>query len=95
MSLSEISIRKPVFAWMLMAALVIFGTICFYRMGISQLPDVDFPNVTISVGYEGASPEVMELNVVDPIEDAIMTVEGVRTVTSSSLTGTPSSEPRG
>ena len=42
MSLSEISIRRPVFAWMLMAALILFGAISFKRLGISQLPDVDF-----------------------------------------------------
>jgi hypothetical protein len=43
MNISEISIRRPVFAWMLMAALLLFGTIGFRRMGISSLPDIDFP----------------------------------------------------
>ena len=88
MMLPEIAIRRPVFAWMLMTALILFGGISASRMGISQLPDVDFPVVTVSVDYPGAAPEVIETNVVDVIEDAVMTVEGVRSVTSivSSLT---------
>ncbi len=84
MMLPEIAIRRPVFAWMLMAALILFGGISASRMGISQLPDVDFPVVTVSVDYPGAAPEVIETNVVDVIEDAVMTVEGVRSVTSTS-----------
>jgi multidrug efflux pump subunit AcrB len=47
MTLSDISIKKPVFAWMLMAGLLVFGAISYQFMGISQLPDVDFPVVTI------------------------------------------------
>lgn len=88
MSLSDISIRKPVFAWMLMAAMIIFGFLSMRKMGVSQLPDVDFPVVNISVTYEGAAPEVMELDVIDPIESAVLAVEGVKTVTSSARMGT-------
>src|SRR4051794_10294007 len=87
MTLSEISIRRPVFAWMLMAALIIFGGICFTQMGISQLPDVDFPVVTVALTYEGAAPEVMESDIVDVVEDAVMTVQGIRTVSSYSRYG--------
>ena len=84
MNLPEIAIRRPVFAWMLMAALILFGGISATRMGVSQLPDVDFPVVSVNVNYPGAAPEVIETNVVDVIEDAVMTVEGVRSVTSTS-----------
>jgi len=84
MNLPEIAIRRPVFAWMLMAALILFGGISATRMGVSQLPDVDFPVVSVRVDYPGAAPEVIETNVVDVIEDAVMTVEGVRSVTSTS-----------
>ena len=80
MSLSEISIKRPVFAWMLMAALIVFGGICFMRMGISQLPDVDFPVVSVSITWEGAAPEVMETDVTDIIEDSVMSVEGLKEV---------------
>ncbi|MBY0515514.1 MAG: efflux RND transporter permease subunit [Bacteriovoracaceae bacterium] len=87
MSLSDLSIRRPVFAWMLMLALIVFGILAFRRMGVSQLPDVDFPVVNISVAYEGAAPEVMELDVVDPIESAVVAVEGVKAISSSSRLG--------
>ncbi len=87
MSLSDISIRRPVFAWMLMAGLILFGLLSLSRMGISQLPDVDFPVVSIKVNYPGAAPEIVETNVVDILEDAVMTVEGVRSVTSTTRQG--------
>lgn len=87
MKLSDISIRNPVFAWMLMASFMIFGAICFSRMGVSQLPDVDFPVASVSVALEGAAPEVMETTVVDPIEDTLMTVQGVRSLQSNSKQG--------
>jgi HAE1 family hydrophobic/amphiphilic exporter-1 len=83
-NLPEIAIRRPVFAWMLMAGLILFGGISAARMGVSQLPDVDFPVVTVRVDYPGAAPEVIETNVVDIVEDSVMTVEGVRSVTSTS-----------
>ena len=90
MSLSEISIKRPVFAWMLMAALIIFGWIAFKRMGVSQLPDVDFPVVSVSLSLEGAAPEIMEVDVVDPLEDALMGVQGITNLTSSSKMGSAS-----
>jgi hydrophobe/amphiphile efflux-1 (HAE1) family protein len=87
MSLSDISIRKPVFAWMLMAAMIIFGYLQMRKMGISQMPDVDFPVVNISIIYEGAAPEVMELDVIDPVESAVLSVEGVKSITSTARLG--------
>ncbi|WP_408097535.1 efflux RND transporter permease subunit [Peredibacter sp. HCB2-198] len=87
MSVSELSIKKPVFAWMLMAALLIFGGISYSRMGISQLPDVDFPVVTITVTWQGASPDIMETAVADIIEDAVMSIDGIQLVTSNSQQG--------
>ncbi|MBI5369437.1 MAG: efflux RND transporter permease subunit [Planctomycetes bacterium] len=90
MTLSDASIKNPVFAWMLMAALVLLGGIGFSRLGVSQMPDVDFPVVTVSVTLEGAAPEILETDVVDFIEDAVMTVEGVREVSSSCKSGSAS-----
>lgn len=87
MSLSDLSIRKPVFAWMLMFSMIIFGYISMTKMGISQMPDVDFPVVNISVTYEGAAPEIMEMDVIDPIESAVLSVEGVKKITSSARLG--------
>ena len=77
MILSDHSIKNPVFAWMLMAAMILFGIIGFTGIGQSQLPDVDFPVLTVSVRWEGASPEVMETEVVDAIEDGMTSVKGV------------------
>jgi HAE1 family hydrophobic/amphiphilic exporter-1 len=72
---------------MLMTGLMVFGWIGFHRMGISQLPDVDFPVVNVSVAWENAAPEVMETQVADVLEDAVMSVEGVRSVQSTSSMG--------
>ncbi len=90
MTLSDFSIKRPVFAWMLMTGLIVFGWIGFNRMGISQLPDVDFPVVTVSVSLEGAAPEVMETEVTDIIEDAVMSIQGIKEVSSSSRQGNAS-----
>jgi len=87
MTLSDISIKNPVFAWILMFGLLIFGFIGLMGMGISQLPDVDYPVITISVNWAGASPVTMESAIADVIEDSIMTVEGIRNVKSVSYEG--------
>jgi len=84
MTLSEISIKRPVLAWMLMAGLIVFGGISFTRMGISQLPDVDYPVVSVNIRLEGAAPEVIETSIVDIVEDAVMSIQGIRNVTSES-----------
>src|ERR1041384_2131554 len=87
MTLSDTSIKNPVFAWMLMIGLIVFGWISFVRMGVSMLPDVDFPVIQISVTLEGAAPEVMETEVADVIEDAVMGVPGIKEVSSASYLG--------
>ena len=66
-----------------MIAMMLFGWLAFRQMGVSQLPDVDIPVINISLTWEGASPVVVESDVVDIIESAVMSVEGVETITSS------------
>src|ERR1700735_2948697 len=88
MSISEVAIRRPVFAWMLMFGLIVFGGISFTRMGISNMPDVNFPIVNIKLRLDNAAPEVMEMNVVDIIEDAVMGIDGLKSVASSVSQGT-------
>ncbi len=90
MKISDAAIKKPVFAWMLMAGLLVFGGIGLTRLGVSRLPDVDFPQVTVNLVLEGASPETMETTVVEVVEDACTTVEGVRNITSESREGAAS-----
>ena len=90
MTLSDISIKNPVFAWLLMAAFIVFGAIGFSRMGISQLPDVDYPVLTITVTWPGADPETMETGVADVLEDSMMGIAGIRNISSVSREGTTS-----
>ena len=90
MTLSDLSIKNPVFAWMLMVGLILFGLISFNQMGVSQMPDVEFPVVNVELSWEGAAPEVMETDVVDIVEDAVMTVQGIRDVSSSARQGSAS-----
>lgn len=87
MTLSDISIKNRVFGWMLMIGILVFGWIGFSQLGVSQLPDVDFPVVSVSVSWEGAAPEVIETEVTDFIEDAVMSVEGIKEITSVSRLG--------
>jgi len=87
MSLSEVSIRRPVFAWMLMFGLMFFGYLCFRQMGVSQLPDVDFPNVSISITLSGAAPEVVEMSVIEPVESGLTAISGIKQISSSASPG--------
>lgn len=83
MSLSDIAIRRPVFAWMIMAGLIIFGAISFRGLGVSQMPDIDFPVVSVSVAWPGAAPEVMESEIVDRLEQNLISVEKLKEISST------------
>ena len=87
MTLSDLSIKNPVFAWMLMMGLIVFGWIGFSNMGISQMPDVDSPVINVGVSLEGAAPEVMETQVADLLEGAVMGIQGIKEVSSRSSRG--------
>ncbi|NTX02433.1 efflux RND transporter permease subunit [Myxococcus sp. CA051A] len=87
MSLTEACIKKPVLAWMIMAATIVFGVVASQRIGISQFPDVDFPTINISVTWEGANPEAVESDVIEAIEEAVTQVEGVTSITSNARQG--------
>jgi HAE1 family hydrophobic/amphiphilic exporter-1 len=87
MFLSDVSIRRPVFATMMMVALVVLGVISYQRLAIDEYPDVTYPIVVAQTSYPGASPEVVEREVSRPIEEALNTVQGIKEVTSTSLEG--------
>lgn len=87
MYLPEVSIRRPVLTVMMTAALLIFGWIGLTRLPVREMPDIDFPVVSVTTLYAGASPEVVEEEVTDPLEEAINTVEGIKTLESSSFEG--------
>lgn len=90
MNLIEYSLRRSVFGWILMSALIIFGAISMNKLGISQMPDVDFPVLSISVDYPGAAPEVIENEIIDPIEQRVSSVEGVKEIRSQAKQGSAS-----
>jgi hydrophobe/amphiphile efflux-1 (HAE1) family protein len=90
MNLIKLSITRPVLAWIIMAALIIFGAISLNRLGVSQLPDVDFPIVTVSVNFDGASPEVIESEILDQVEQSLLAIEGIEEMQSSARQGSGS-----
>ncbi len=87
MFLTRISVNHPVFATMVMAAIVVFGIFSFQRLAIEEFPDIDFPVVAVLVTYPGASPEAVENDIIKPIEDAVNTISGIDTVSSTSASG--------
>jgi len=84
MWISNISIRRPVFATMIIMSFMVLGIVSMTRLGIDLFPDVSFPFVNITVVYPGASPEEVETLVTKPIEDAVAGINGVKRVESRS-----------
>jgi len=87
MFLSNLSIKQPVFATMVMVALAVLGIASYQQLKVDQFPDVDFPIVTVTTRYPGASPETIERDVTRKIEESINTIEGVKHIESSSQEG--------
>ena len=87
MKISDMSIKRPVLASMLSLALVLFGVIGYTQLAVREFPDVDAPIVSVSTALPGANPQVVESAVTDILEEELSTVEGLRTLTSSSAEG--------
>ena len=87
MWLADTSIKKPVFATMLVMALVVLGVVAYPRIGVDLFPKVDLPIVNIRTTLKGASPEIMDIDVTDKIEESVNTINGVKTITSTSTEG--------
>jgi HAE1 family hydrophobic/amphiphilic exporter-1 len=83
--IADISIRRPVFAIMLIASLLVFGLVSYPRIGVDLFPSVEFPIVTVTVVYPGADPASMETKVADPLEEALNTMSGIKKLRSTSL----------
>jgi HAE1 family hydrophobic/amphiphilic exporter-1 len=83
MILSDVSIKRPVFATMLNLVLVVFGLFALPRLAIDQYPDVDFPVVSATVVYPGADPETIEQRILDPLEKAVNGISGLDTLQST------------
>jgi HAE1 family hydrophobic/amphiphilic exporter-1 len=88
MTLSDLSIQRPVLTWMMMLALVVAGGLGFSRLGVDQFPPMEFPVVMVVATLEGASPEGMEEDVTDVLEENLNTIAGVRELRSTTLEGT-------
>ncbi len=84
MKLSETSIRRPVLASMFSAALVLFGVIGYTRLSVRELPDIDPPIISVSTTLPGANAQVVETAVTDVLEEELSTIQGLRTLSSSS-----------
>src|SRR5712692_4987953 len=84
MKLSETAIRRPVLASMLSAALVLFGVIGYSRLSVRELPDIDPPVISVTTVLPGANAQVVETAVTDVLEEELSTIQGIRTLSSTS-----------
>ena len=87
MWISDTSIKRPVFATMVIMSFMVLGVVSLTRLGIDLFPEVNFPFVNISIVYPGAGPEEVETLVTRPIEDAVAGINGVKRVISTSTEG--------
>src|ERR1035437_5191789 len=86
-TLAELCIRRPVFATMLILALVVIGFDSYRNLGVDYFPKVDFPYVNIRTTLRGASPEEDETQVTKPLEEAVNTISGIDELNSTSAEG--------
>jgi len=87
MKLSDVSIRRPVFATVLSLLLIVLGIMAFSRLTLRELPAIDPPIVSVDVSYPGASAAVVETRVTQLLEDALSGIEGIETIQSRSVNG--------
>jgi HAE1 family hydrophobic/amphiphilic exporter-1 len=84
MWLADTSVKRPVFATMVIMALVVLGAVSYPEIGVDLFPKIDMPVVTVETHLRGASPEVIDVDITDKIEGAVNTINGVKSITSSS-----------
>src|SRR5579862_1324583 len=87
MSLTRIALIRPVAITMLFLALAAMGVVAYTRLPVERFPTISFPVVTVGVGYPGAAPEDVEALVTEPIENAVVGINGIDTITSTSNQG--------
>jgi hydrophobic/amphiphilic exporter-1 (mainly G- bacteria), HAE1 family len=87
MWLADTSVKRPVFATMLVMALVVLGVVSYPSIGVDLFPKIDIPIVNIRTELKGASSEIMDIDVTDKIEESVNTINGVKTITSTSTEG--------
>ncbi|HLE65875.1 MAG TPA: efflux RND transporter permease subunit, partial [Burkholderiales bacterium] len=84
MQLPELCIRRPVFATVMSLMILLLGVISFQRLSVREYPKIDSPVVSVRTVYKGASPQVIESQITQPLEDSLSGIEGVRTIKSVS-----------
>jgi HAE1 family hydrophobic/amphiphilic exporter-1 len=87
MNLSDIAIKRPITTFMVFISIVIVGAFSLSRLSIDLMPDVEFPSLTVSTTYEGASPKEVETLITEPMERAVSTVQNIEEVRSTSSEG--------
>lgn len=87
MSLSSLSIRRPVLSIVMSLVIVIFGVIGYTFLGVREFPNVDTPIITVTTNYTGASADVIETQIAEPLEESINGIDGIRTLKSVSRDG--------
>ncbi|MGB3748724.1 MAG: efflux RND transporter permease subunit [Rhodanobacter sp.] len=90
MNLPALCIRRPVMTVLLMVALVVFGVVAYPKLPVNELPNVDFPTISVRASLPGASPETMATAVATPLENEFSTIAGISTMTSTSALGSTS-----
>ena len=85
--LAEICVKRPVFATMLVMSLVVVGAFSFFSLGVDLFPKIDFPTITVTVLNPGASPQEVETDITDKIEEAVNTISGIDELRSTSFEG--------
>jgi len=90
MNLPALCIRRPVMTVLLMVALLVFGVVAYPKLPVNELPNVDFPTISVSAKLPGASPETMATAVATPLENEFSTIAGISTMTSTSALGSTS-----
>src|SRR2546421_4296715 len=87
MNVSEIFIRKPIATSLLMLAIAVFGILSYRALPVSDLPNVDFPTLTVSAALPGANPDTMASAVATPLEKQFTTIAGIDSMNSTSSLG--------
>ncbi|MBV4360213.1 efflux RND transporter permease subunit [Pinibacter aurantiacus] len=87
MNISELSLKRPVFATVMNLAIILFGIVGFNFLAVRDYPAIDPPIITVTTSYTGANPDIIESQITEPLEKQINGIPGIRTITSSSSLG--------
>ncbi len=85
--LAELCVRRPVFATVLTLMMIVIGWVSYFRLGVDRFPKVDFPTITVTTRLPGASPEELETEVTDKIEEAVNSISGIDELRSTTSEG--------